>query len=390
MQIEKLISSLNSHTRYKRASLLKKLRKEIGEITPTKMVNPFVRSIYSFSNHSPSMMAYLAYKSNLGLIGIFDMESLEGYKEFEKGCRLFEIHSVLGTDVQVKAHIADTLGSNCGFMGIADKYVKSAGKFLKPYREAHHARVVALVDKINKKLKTLGTKLSFVKDVYVLSKYIRGGTITEKHVWLALSKKLISVYGKGEKLVDKLLGLIENLSQEDNELLLDITNPFYEYDLARILKINFTIEQKFSGSHKDVIEFANSIEALSLYELRFKTTMPIEEVISLVKKEGYDIFAFDPRIMDEENVAKTVQLCEEQEIIALPLEIIDFPRKKFDSCIQNQEILSKLEKNAWAIAGHELLVDKGEGGYKTLTDIEFKKRIEILAGVIRPQYFSEK
>ena len=118
--------------------------------------------------------------------------------------------------------------------------------------------------------------------------------------------------------------------------------------------------------------------------------MPIEEVVSLVKKEGYDIFAFDPRIMDEENVAKTVLLCEEQEIIALPLEIIDFPRKKFDSCIQNQEILSKLEKNAWAIAGHELLVDKGEGGYKTLTDIEFKKRIEILAGVIRPQYFSEK
>ena len=160
--------------------------------------------------------------------------------------------------------------------------------------------------------------------------------------------------------------------------------------MAKFLKTNFAIEQKFSGSHKDVIEFANSIEALSLYELRFKTTMPITEIVTLVKQEGYDIFAFDPRIMDEENIAKTVELCEEQEIIALPLEIIDFPRKKFDSCIKNAEILAKLEKNAWAIAGHELLVDRGEGGYKTLNDIEFKKRIEILAGVIRPQYYSEK
>lgn len=390
MQTEKIVSVLNGHTRYKRAKLLKKLRKEVSEITPTKMVNPFVRSIYSFSNHSPSMMAYLAYKSNLGLIGIFDMESLEGYKEFEKGCKLFEIHSVLGTDVQVQAHIADSKGSNCGFMGIADKYVKNVGKFLKPYREAHHARVSEMVDRINKKLKALGTKLSFVKDVYVLSKYIRGGTITEKHVWLALSKKLISVYGKGEKLVDKLKGIVEEISVEDNALLLDLTNPFYEYDLAKFLKLNFAIEQKFSGNHKDVIEFANSIEALSLYELRFKTTMPIDKVVSLVKQEGYDIFAFDPRIMDEENIAKTVELCEEQEIIALPLEIIDFPRKKFDSCITNKEILAKLEKNAWAVAGHELLVDRGEGGYKTLNDIEFKKRIEILAGVIRPQYYSEK
>ena len=390
MQTEKIVSVLNGHTRYKRARLLKKLRKEVSEIVPTKMVNPFVRSIYSFSNHSPSMMAYLAYKSNLGLIGIFDMESLEGYKEFEKGCKLFEIHSVLGTDVQVQAHIADSKGSNCGFMGIADKYVKNVGKFLKPYREAHHARVSEMVDRINKKLKVLGTKLSFVKDVYVLSKYVRGGTITEKHVWLALSKKLISVYGKGEKLVDKLKGIVEEISLKDNELLLDLTNPFYEYDLAKFLKTNFAIEQKFSGSHKDVIEFANSIEALSLYELRFKTTMPITEIVTLVKQEGYDIFAFDPRIMDEENIAKTVELCEEQEIIALPLEIIDFPRKKFDSCIKNAEILAKLEKNAWAIAGHELLVDRGEGGYKTLNDIEFKKRIEILAGVIRPQYYSEK
>jgi hypothetical protein len=373
MQTEKIVSVLNGHTRYKRARLLKKLRKEVSEIVPTKMVNPFVRSIYSFSNHSPSMMAYLAYKSNLGLIGIFDMESLEGYKEFEKGCKLFEIHSVLGTDVQVQAHIADSKGSNCGFMGIADKYVKNVGKFLKPYREAHHARVSEMVDRINKKLKVLGTKLSFIKDVYVLSKYIRGGTITEKHVWLALSKKLISVYGKGEKLVDKLKGIVEEISLKDNELLLDLTNPFYEYDLAKFLKTNFAIEQKFSGSHKDVIEFANSIEALSLYELRFKTTMPITEKVALVKQEGYDIFAFDPRIMDEENIAKTVELCEEQEIIALPLEIIDFPRKKFDSCIKNAEILAKLEKNAWAIAGHELLVDRGEGGYKTLNDIEFKK-----------------
>jgi len=389
MQTEKIISALNSHTRFNRSSLLKKLRKTIPNTTPTQMVNPFVRSIYSFSNHSPSMMAYLAYKSDLGLIGIFDMETLEGYKEFEKGCKLFDIKSVLGTDVQVQAHIADSKGSNCGFMGIADKHVKQASRFLKPYRDAHQARVVEMVDKINKKLKVLGVKLNFTLDVYKISKYITGGTITEKHVWLALSRKLIAVLGKGDKLLAKLSHIV-TVGEEEKSYLSDVNNPFYDFDLAKFLKINLPIELKFQGDHKKVIEFAKSIDALPLYELRFKTEMPMEEIVKQVKQEGYDIFAFDPRIMDEESIIKTVALCEENELIALPLEIIDFPRKKFDTCIQNKELLTKLEKNAWAVAGHELLVDREEGGYHSLDDIEFSKKLEILAGVIRPQYFSEK
>lgn len=389
MQIEKIIGGLNSHTRYKRARLLKNLRKQLGETSSTQMVNPFVRSIYSFSSYSPSMMAYIAYKSNLGLIGLFDMESLEGYKEFEKGCKLFGIRSILGTDVQVSAHIADNKNSNSGFMGIADRYVKRANKFLKPYREAHKERVVENIARINKKLKTINVKLSFSRDVYTISKYIAGGTITEKHVWLALSKKLISIYGKGEKLVAQLKVLVSDVSEEAQKYLLDINNSFYEYDLAKFLKINFALEQKVGGNHKDIIEFANSIQALSLYELRFKAEMPLEEIISKVKQEGYDIFAFDPRVMSEEDVEKIVLLCEQQELISLPLEIIDFPRKMFDSCIQNPEILAKLEKNAWAIAGHEMLVDKGEGGFKTLDNMEFAKKIEVLAGVSRPLYYGK-
>ncbi len=388
MQIERIVSALNSRTRYKRHALLKKLRKSIKEITSTQTTNPFVRSVYSFSNHSPSMMAYLAYKSDLGLIGIFDMESLEGVKEFKKGCKLFGISTCVGTDVQVDPHIADSGASNCGFIGIADQYKRQASKFLKPYRERHRERVAEMVDRINKKIKSLGIKISFVYDVYILSKYIRGGTITEKHVWLALANKLVNTYGKGENLIGK-LETIGEISDKERVLLGDVTNPFYEYDLAKFLKIIFRFDQKPHADHKDIINFANTINALTLYELRFGSNGREQEIVESVKTEGYDILAFDPRVMKTEEVENLVALCQKAEIIALPLEIIDFPRKKFDTSITDKNLLSTLEKNAWAIAGHELLVSKGEGGFKDLGDISFDKKIEILAGVIHPQYFDK-
>ncbi len=388
MQIERIVSVLSSRTRYKRHALLKKLRKSIKDICPTQTTNPFVRSVYSFSNHSPSMMAYLAYKSDLGLIGIFDMESLEGVKEFKKGCKLFGITTCVGTDVQVNPHVADTISSNCGFIGIADRYKREASKFLKPYREKHRERVAEMVDRINKKIKGLGIKISFLYDVYILSKYIRGGTITEKHVWLALANKLVHTYGKGENLIEK-LQTIGEISDKDRVLLGDVTNPFYEYDLAKFLKISFKFEQTPHADHKDVINFANSINALTLYELRFGSNGREKEIVDSVKAEGYDILAFDPRVMSAEEVKNLVELCVKAELIALPLEIIDFPRKKFDTCITDKDLLSRLEKNAWAIAGHELLISKGEGGFKDLADIDFDKKIEILAGVIHPQYFDK-
>lgn len=388
MQTEKIVGALSSYTRYKRHRLLKKLRKNINEVTSTQKAIPFVRSVYSFSNQSPSMMAYLAYKSDLGLIGLFDMETLEGVKEFKKGCRLFGIETCVGVDVQVNPHITDNIASNCGFMGVADKYLKQAGKFLKPYREKHRERVAEMVDRINKKIKTLGIKISFIYDVYSLSKFIRGGTITDKHVWLALSKKLINTYGKGEALIEKVKTVYE-LSEMDITLMSDISNPFYEYDLAKALKLAFRFDQNPHASHKDVIEFAHSINALALYELRFGSCGREAEIVEQVKAEGYDILAFDPRVMKPEEVENLVKLCFNQQIFALPLEIIDYPRKKFDTSITDKDLIAKLEKSAWAIAGHQLLVSKGLGGLKDLGDIDFDKKMDILSGIIHPQYFDK-
>ena len=388
MQTERIVSALSSHTRYKRHRLLKKLRKEITEISSTQRANPFVRSVYSFSNQSPSMMAYLAYKSDLGLIGLFDMESLEGVKEFKKGCKLFGIEACVGVDVQVNPHIADSISSNSGIIGVADRYLKQADKFLKPYREKHRERVAEMVDRINKKIKALGIKISFIYDVYSISKYIRGGTITEKHVWFAFSKKLIHTYGKGEALIEKIKSVCE-LTDMDITLMSDTTNPFYEYDLARILKIAFRFDQNPHADHKDIINFAHSINALALYELRFGSNGREAEIVNEVKAEGYDVLAFDPRVMLDEQVKSLVELCFKAEIFALPLEIIDFPRKKFDTSISDKDLTSRLEKIAWAIAGHQTMVAKGLGGINDLGNIDFEKKIDILSGIVHPQYFDK-
>ena len=175
----------------------------------------------------------------------------------------------------------------------------------------------------------------------------------------------------------------------DITLMSDTTNPFYEYDLARILKIAFRFDQNPHADHKDIINFAHSINALALYELRFGSNGREAEIVNEVKAEGYDVLAFDPRVMLDEQVKSLVELCFKAEIFALPLEIIDFPRKKFDTSISDKDLTSRLEKNAWAIAGHQTMVAKGLGGINDLGNIDFEKKIDILSGIVHPQYFDK-
>lgn len=389
MQTEKLVSNLNTKSRLYRGRMLKKLRKKIGELdVSSDKTSLCLRSTYSFSSYSPSMLAYLAYKSGTGLAGILDVATLEGVNEFTKGCKLFGVHTCVGVDLKTKPHIADNDYSVCGVVGIAQKNLKTASKFLRPYRDAFREQVSITVAELNKKIAGLKIKISVSKDVLPLTKVYSGGTVTNRHVWLACSKKFVASFGKTEILA-KLQEFGLEFSESERALLSDYDNNFYEYDLARIIKEKFKTPYKVKFYYKDVVNFAKEINALSFYELRGSVQGKEEEVVKHVKDFGYNAIAFNPRKISLAECERLVSLCEENSIVALSLEIIDFPRKKFDTVLSG-ELSEKLNKNAWAVAGHQLSVEQGGRGFYEFNDVEFDKKIEILSGVAHPKYYESK
>lgn len=389
MQTEKLVSNLNTKNRIYRGRMLKKLRKEIGEVdVSSDKTSLCLRSTYSFSSYSPSMLAYLAYKSGTCLAGILDVATLEGAKEFTKGCKLFGVHTCVGVDLKTKPHIADNDYSVCGVVGVAQRNLKTASRFLKPYRDAFREQVTDTVAELNKKIAGLKIKISVSKDVLPLTKVYSGGTVTNRHVWLACSKKFVSAFGKTEMLA-KLQEFGLEFSEDEIALLSDYDSNFYEYDLARIIKEKFKTSSKVKFYYKDVVNFAKEINALSFYELRGSAQGKEEEVVKRVKDFGYDAIAFNPRKISLEECERLVSLCEENSIVALSLEIIDFPRKKFDTVLSG-ELSEKLNKNAWAVAGHQSSVEQGGRGFYEFNDVEFDKKIEILSGVVHPKYYESK
>lgn len=390
MQIERLIGALNNRNRYFRYKLVKKIKRTIdfNEVNNSDSATLFLRSTYSFSSYSPAMLAYMGYKGDYALVGLYDIESLEGAKEFKKSCSLFGLATCLGTGIRVSAHIETGNYSTAGIIGISQDKVKEVQKFLKPYRDSHKDRIKKLVDVINKKLQVYGFTINFVRDVCSLTKIKTGGTVIDRHVWLALANKLISLYGKGEKLIEKLISMKMDFSEHERELLQETTSAFYTFDLARIVKEKIKIDIKVEKSYKEVIKFAHSINALALYELRYVSKDKQEEIVKKVKNSGYDVLAFNPRTMSQDEIISFVKLCNENELICLPLEIIDFPRKKFDSVIQDKETLKIVRKNAWAVCGYGYLGDKGEVDLNTL-QTSFEKKIDILAGISHPQYYNK-
>lgn len=389
MQTEKLVGTLNTKNRIYRYRMLKKLRKEVGEIDiSSDKTSLCMRSTYSFSSYSPSMLAYLTYKSGIGLAGILDVATVEGVKEFVKGCKLFSVHSCAGVDLKTKPHIADNDYSVCGFIGVGQQNLKTINKFLRPYRDAFKEQVSLTVNELNKKIAGLKIKISVSKDVLPLTKIFSGGTVTDRHVWLACSKKFVSVFGK-TKVLEKLQDFGLEFSEHEKELLSDYDNNFYEFDLARIIKEKFKLTSKIKSYYKEIVDFAKNVNALSFYELRSSVQGREEEVVSRIKECSYDAIAFNPRKISSEECEKLVSLCEENSLIALSLEIIDFPRKKFDTALSG-ELSEKLNKNAWAVAGHQLSVERGGRGIFEFDDVEFDKKIEILSGVAHPKYYENK
>jgi hypothetical protein len=368
--------------------------RELGEerckhgVKQTEEVNNHVHSIYSFSPYSPTMIAVKAAEAGLRTVGIMDHDSVSGCTEFLEAAKVVNIASTAGCEIRV--NMDDTIMQGrktnnpdepnityIAFHGIpADKF-PAMEKFLKPIHDARIRRDRKEVEKLNRVLAERGAPvLDFDEDVLPISQAANGGSITERHILYALSLKLIEKCGKGQALVD----FVENqmkipLSGSLRDVLLEVYNPHYAYDLLGAFKASLVPEFFLQSSYEEcmtvykAVNFANEIGAIPAYAYlgdvgesptgdkkaeKFEDDF-LDDLIPELAKIGFQAITYMPPRNTREQLARLQKLCKENGLMEISGVDINSSRQSFNCPILLEPEFLHLADAAWALIAHEKL-----------------------------------
>ncbi len=391
---DKIIQELNGSNKRSRLFGLEKIYKliEIGEeqFKKTEEVNNHVHTIYSFSPYSPSMAAYLAWKAGLQAVGIMDHDSVSGCKEMIEACKIIGIASTVGFELRVNfsgtivegRKLNNPDSKNIGYIavqGIPESKLPEAKKFLNPIQIARNKRNKKILAKLNNLIKSYGMKeIDFNKEIYNISQAKEGGSITERHILYALTRKIIQKTGKGEKLISFLKDNLDKvLSEKIKQFLLDKNNQFYLYDLLGILKSSFLDKIFIQPDYEECIsvyeavKFSNSINAIPAYAyLGDVTDSPtgdkraekfeddfLEELIPELKKIGFKAITYMPPRNTLSQLLRLQRLCKKYELMEISGVDINSPRQSFNYPIILRPEFAHLIEATWALIAHEKLAN---------------------------------
>jgi sugar phosphate isomerase/epimerase len=351
-------------------------------------INNHVHSTCSFSPYAPADIPARAKEAGLGTVGIMDHDSVAGCAEFLDAAKKIGIAATAGCELRVnmdgtlvegrKTNNPDEPNvSYIALHGIPRTRFDAVAEFLKPIHDARIARDRKEVERLNAKLAELGAPvLDFEKDVVAISEAPRGGSITERHILYALSLKLIAQFGKGAALVD----FVEQQMQipipgKLKELLLNVDNPHYAYDLLGVFK-SALVPEFFILSGKDecisvydAVKFANDIGAIPAYAYlgdvgesptgdkkaeKFEDDY-LDELVPELKKIGFKAITYMPPRNTREQLARLRRLCQENELMEISGVDINSSRQSFNCPILLEPEFCHLADAAWALIAHEKL-----------------------------------
>jgi hypothetical protein len=383
------LDDLNNKTAAVRLENLKKLMDGIekGELerpVPGGHVNNHIHTSYSFSPYSPAKAMWMAYNAGLTTAGIMDHDSISGAGEFIEAGKVTGIATTIGIECRVdfsKTPLNGRLINNpdqksiayMALHGVPHTMINKVGSFFKPFNIERNKRNRLMTEKINELILLSGLKLDFDIDVVPLSKSAEGGSITERHILFALVGKLVSAYGKGEKL----LRLLENdfrlnISQKIEKYLLDSNNSYYEYDLLGVLKSNlvgaFYINAEAECPDvRTVIALAEDSGAIPAYPYlgdisesvtgdkksqKFEDDY-IDQLFEVIRDLGFDAVTYMPSRNSLEQLNRVKRLCEQHGFFQISGEDINSPRQSFVCDAIKKPEFANLVSSTYALIGHE-------------------------------------
>lgn len=258
--------------------------------------------------------------------------------------------------------------------GIPQTQIERVQDYFKPYQNYRNIRNQQMVATINQRMNPSGITLHFETDIIPLSKYHEGGTITERHILYALSLKLIDQYGKGNHLIDFLTNQLKiRINARLEAYLMEIANPYYDYDLLGLLKSEFVSGFYIKATQecpdvKEVIQFASEIGAVSAYPYLGdvgasvtgdKKTQKFEDdyldlLFEVLNGLQFNAVTYMPSRNSIEQLERVRNLCNQYHFFQISGEDINSPRQSFICQSLRDERFQNLRNAAWALIGHEI------------------------------------
>ncbi|NLB15918.1 MAG: PHP domain-containing protein [Clostridiales bacterium] len=327
-----------------------------------RYINNHIHTTYSFSPYTPAAAVETAKKNGLETAGCMDHDSSAGSWEFIEAGRKFGMPVTVGIECRVdmsKTPLNGKLINNpdqdsiayVTMHGIPHQNIDAVNEWLAPYRAFRNERNDAMCKNINDIVRPFGLSLDFERDVLPLSNYVIGGSVTERHITFALSKKITAQYQTPPKVVDFLCnGLNLPLDQKKTDMLLsgDKYPQYYEYDILGILKSNL-VERFYVKANKecpDVRKFIDMVEefgGISAYPYlgdvgdsvtgdkkaqKFEDDY-LDELMAVIKDLGFNAVTYMPTRNSPAQLDRIMSLCEKNNFFQISGEDINSPRQSF-------------------------------------------------------------
>jgi hypothetical protein len=411
------ITRLNADTKEERLEALREIVKNGDKPTRTGYVNNHIHTTYSFSPYSPTMALYMAWQNGLCTAGIMDHDSISGAREFIEAGEIIGMPTTIGCECRVdmsKTALAGKKINNpdqdsvayVAMHGLPHQNIDVVDAFFEPYRRRRNERNLKMCRKIDEIMRPYRISLDFKRDVLPLSNSWEGGSVTERHVLFALTKKLTERY----KTPAEVVAFLENemklpLSAKVRAQILagDETPQYYEYDILGALKSNLV--EKFyipaTDECPDVTEFIDLCKrcgAISAYAYLGdvgdsvtgdKKTQKFEDdyldlLISELKRLGFNAITYMPTRNTKEQLQRLMTLCKENGFFEISGEDINSPRQSFICKAMDDPMFGHLTEATYALIGHEAAatenIDDGLFSDKSVAaEQDVNKRAKILA-----------
>ncbi|AEC02848.1 histidinol-phosphatase [Parasphaerochaeta coccoides] len=393
-----------------------------GEMKRTvlKEVNNHVHTTWSFSPYEPSAAAYHAWKAGLGIVGSIDHDSIGAAGEMLDSAQDIGMASTVGFEMRVSfldTPLADRKINNPDSQGIVYMCVHGVPRqrigevsdFLAPVNVIRNKRNRAQVEVLQSLVGAYGFDLDFDRDVVPLSHSTQGGSITERHILLAMAIQTVGMKGKGTGTVDFLctsLGI--NVPSRIQGYLLDDANPHYLYDLIGVYKSSF-LPRFFIQPGRDecldvrqVVDFGRRIGAIPAYAYlgdvgssatgdkkaeKFEDDY-LDELFDLLVDIGYPAVTYMPPRNTNAQMMRIQRLARERGLMEISGVDINSSRQSFNCPELLAPQCHHLVDSAWALVAHEKLAGFNEdwGLFSTsspLADRSLEERIGVYAALGR-------
>ena len=401
------------------AALIKK-----GEITQTPSegyVNNHIHTTYSFSPYSPTAAVFGAWAEGLDTAGIVDHDSVSGAWEFIEAGAIIGMPVTVGVECRVRVEGTPLFGKRINhpdqessayltIQGIPHQNIEKASAFLAPLREKRNERNIKMCDKINAVVNDPEMAIDFYRDVTPLSMHHDGGSVTERHVLFALTKKITAKYTTPEASVNYMtekLGMDVSGSVRDKILEGEKTPEFYEYDILGALKGSL-VEKIYIDAYEEcphITEFvalAKELGGISAYAYigdvgqsvtgdkkaqHFEDSY-LDELMSTLHEIGFNAVTYMPSRNTKEQLRNVMNYCDKYGFFQVSGEDINSPRQSFICKALSDPSYVHLKTSTYALIGHELAatanIDDGMFTENTIAAMPaLDKRIEKYAAIAR-------